>query len=128
MIFLAGCKMRTPPDPILKFDGITIPIIRGSYDWNGTHARSAPISILAKDAVPTKLQPNSTIEVRFKRTPQFLGVLHWNLKNYNEKEFIKDKVEDNLIYLPRISGTYAYEIYTEWKWGQIVHYFFIEIP
>jgi hypothetical protein len=120
--------MSTPPNPILKSDGITIPVNRGSYDWNGTHARSLPISYLVKDITQTKMQPNSTIEIRFKNAPKFLAVLHWNTKNMNEKEFIKDKIEENLIKLPKVSGTYAYEIYSEWREGQIVHYFFVEIP
>jgi hypothetical protein len=80
--------MRTPPNPILKSGDVIIPINRGSYDWNGTHARSLPISYLVKDITPTKIQLNSIIEIRFKKTPKFLGVLHWNIKNMNEKEFI----------------------------------------
>lgn len=113
------------PDATVTYDGIKVEALKCPLGWD-SFGRSFRASyptpdILVKDINSTLVKPQSLIDFSFSRRPQKVEVRLWNVKpeSYN--------YDHGRIIMPKEKGTYVFEILGQWKRGQVIYVFKVEV-
>ena len=130
-IFIFEPFRSEPPAPNVTAGGKDIPTTQGSYCWNGLlfsqcvdFIYSTPLE-MAKEHKPTKVSPNETIKIEFKKDPASgtLEVEQW----IGENDIKKVEINDDSIKVPDEKGIYVYHIMARWEQGDGNYAFSIEV-
>lgn len=115
-----------PPMPKVTYDDKSIEVYRGSYSWKTTTGgviadALAPYDIIkGKDAVFAK--PGDSLNFSFPYTPRKAEVRIWS-----GNEVLHASPSSGIITVPGFEGTYAIEIYAEWKEGHGIYTIKLEV-
>lgn len=106
------------PTLTITANGEIIPIEYGCYKWTennqGIVVDTASPDEIAKDMAGSKLPPKGTLNLKFTKKPNKISVISWG-KSKDENY----TVTKNTITLPEKEGTYIFEIFGEWKEGNV---------
>ncbi|XKI10932.1 Copper amine oxidase N-terminal domain-containing protein [Sporosarcina sp. ANT_H38] len=130
-IFIFEPFRSEPPTPNVTIGDVDIPTTQGSYCWkrllSAQCVDKAYTSLfdMASRYKPTVVSPNEKIKIEFKKKPiaGTMKVEQW----VDEDNKQKVEVKNGSIVVPLEKGVYVYSVLSDWKQGDGMYAFSVEV-